>query len=513
MAALAELEARSPLGPDRARTRTSSSRQSPSPRSSFERPLRTPSPTSRLQASFRTLAYQRSSSSLSREWQRDEEDGDAGGPPADEDDPKTPSVRQAGFASSPADVYPVTTQPPVSPRSAAAKARSTRSTTSTAGSDPSPRLVARPARNDYRPGDELAFFREMEQESRLGQDLPLDSASSQSLPRSSSLRAERLRLEIEREARRIRSQASLEELRQDAERASVLEQRVGAELDGLADGRAFSPSPSTSESAPGPETRSAPRVQASHLELRPSSAQASPFRGDETASVRSLGSVGSASFVSAAGSQRSLSARPAGSASTFSLQSGRAGSAQTDFAGAAAFGTGGNARRPRPREAREWTQACWLWTAERSASSKSPIAARLGKTVIKDVSSSFCGQGFRESCSLRMSSTGAERIEATVQQARLGAAPFACGGHAFRRPRRRQHVISVGISSNEGARKDQETGKVVVGWPGCGDDGFRTGFPFRRRSVEARLGGPERRRSVEGVRRCECCRPRFLSVI
>ncbi|GAA5983102.1 hypothetical protein JCM10908_000155 [Rhodotorula pacifica] len=372
--ALAQLDIHPPYQkavstPPRTRSRLSQTSPRISPRGS-DHSLR--SDGSSTKGSFRSslkATYQRSSSSLSRALQR-EVAADAADQP---DDERTPSLRQAGFISPSRQTFSGRDlSPRTSGESTSSDRRMTRARSGTAipspGSSAGPpplRLLARAPCNEARPGDELALFRELEATSRTAHTQHRDSQegraadeaslwsgrssvlSERSLPRSSSLRVNRLRQDIALEADRIRERTSLEELRRNAEAASALEQGFDTEAGGIP-----------------PGLPSAAADTAARMEQSPSRSSA-PV---ETASLESYGSLGATSFISLADSQRSLRARAAGSVSTYSVNSGRLPSGRGDYTA----GSDGKTRRSRPREAREWTQVCWLWCSEQ------PIASKLG---------------------------------------------------------------------------------------------------------------------------------------
>ncbi|GAA5869722.1 hypothetical protein JCM3774_003832 [Rhodotorula dairenensis] len=384
--ALAELDMHPPYQaaastPPRTSSRPMTTSPHISPRGSEHSLRSTPSPRGSFRSSLKGT-YQRSTSSLSRALQREAAKGD------EEDDGPTPSRHQAGFnsparhtsgghdslsrtsseffsvAGPPSPLDPKQVEDPASPAPAARG---------------SPlRLLARAPCNQSRPGDELALFQELEASSgalptwqRAESPAPDDAStrsgrssflSDRGLPRSSSLRVKNLRKDIALEAHRIRERASLEELRRNAEAAH----RLSSELDPAQE---HAPIATTSE-ATGRANKSP--IQEAILSVP-----------DDVGSFRSYESYDALSFTSVADSPRLGSARAPGSDSTYSLASGQSPSMRAD-----GFATD-KTRRSRPREAREWTQACWLWCDDPLPASKLASSGLFTKTPGAIVSSAF----------------------------------------------------------------------------------------------------------------------------
>ncbi|GAA5895340.1 hypothetical protein JCM8208_005983 [Rhodotorula glutinis] len=256
------------------------------------------------------------------------------------------------------------------------------------------RLLPRSPTNDRTPLEDLSFFREVgalvSDDSRWDEPLPslrrLDADDSDSIrsgtssvlsgPRSSSLRAARLREDIEKEALRIKERASLEELRRNAAAASAV----------AAGHRAVTPDPpsrQSSSSSPTPHAGLQPRESfqgsMSGIPLYPgapvpsssspsSSYAARPPVAADARSVRSLGSTATASGsgpTAAAQGSSSASVKTSGSgsyAASGSAASGSGGaSARTEY--------GARSDRSRQSQSREWSQTCWVWVREKGSAS------------------------------------------------------------------------------------------------------------------------------------------------
>ncbi|GAA6054276.1 hypothetical protein JCM3770_005155 [Rhodotorula araucariae] len=243
------------------------------------------------------------------------------------------------------------------------------------------RLLPRSPFNDRSPLEDLTFFREAgvvaTDDERWGppsarDSLPLgrvdagdgDSIrsghssvlSGTSAPRTSSLRAARLREDIEKEALRIKERASMEELRRNAAAASAV----------AAGHRAVTPEPPRPQhSVPSqtPPQRPRPRKSfsgsTSGIPLYPGApAPSSAAANEDTRSVHSLGSQATTSVYPAV--QGGSSASIASMSGSYATGSGSGGaSARTEY--------GVRNERPRQRESREWSQACWVWVRDKGA--------------------------------------------------------------------------------------------------------------------------------------------------
>ncbi|GAA5941169.1 hypothetical protein JCM3775_006638 [Rhodotorula graminis] len=256
------------------------------------------------------------------------------------------------------------------------------------------RLLPRSPTNDRTPLEDLSFFREVgalvgddpRWDEPLTSPRRLDADDSDSIrsgtssvlsgPRSSSLRAARLREDIEKEALRIKERASLEELRRNAAAASAV----------AAGHRAVTPDPPSrhsSSSSPPPhaalQQRESFQGSMSGIPLYPgapvpsasspsSSSAARPPPAADSRSVRSLGSTATASGSGpTAGAQGSSSAsvKTSGSGSyavSGSPASGSGGaSARTEY--------GARSDRSRQTQSREWSQTCWVWVRDKGSAS------------------------------------------------------------------------------------------------------------------------------------------------
>jgi len=260
------------------------------------------------------------------------------------------------------------------------------------------RLLPRSPTNDRTPLEDLTFFREVgalvSDDSRWDEPLPsprrVDADDSDSIrsgtssvlsgPRSSSLRAARLREDIEKEALRIKERASLEELRRNAAAASAV----------AAGHRAVTPEPPSrhsSSSSPPPRAGLQPRDSfqgsMSGIPLYPgapvpsssspsSSHAARPPPAADARSVRSLGSTATAPG-SGSGSGATAAAQDSSSASVKTNGSGSyaaSGSAASGSGGASARTEyGARSDRARQSQSREWSQTCWVWVREKGAAS------------------------------------------------------------------------------------------------------------------------------------------------
>lgn len=225
------------------------------------------------------------------------------------------------------------------------------------------------------------MFRELEASSKAGQsrlstesqaadDASLRSGRSSvlsdtSLLQASKQRVNRLRKDIALEAHRIRERTSLEELRRNAEAASALEHRFDTE-----------------SAAALEHSTTASSGEGLNIINRSLSRLVGPSAQDDAASVGSYKSFDAASFTSLQESQRSLSAREAGSTSTYSLTGELASSARREGDTLPTEHAGGKTRRPRPRETREWTQVCWLWCSHEPSRSKLSSSGLFGKAPV-----------------------------------------------------------------------------------------------------------------------------------
>ncbi|GAA5833590.1 hypothetical protein JCM9279_001570 [Rhodotorula babjevae] len=258
------------------------------------------------------------------------------------------------------------------------------------------RLLPRSPTNDRTPLEDLSFFREVgalvSDDSRWDEPLPsprrVDADDSDSIrsgtssvlsgPRSSSLRAARLREDIEKEALRIKERASLEELRRNAAAASAL----------AAGHRAVTPDPpsrhSSSASPPpraGLQQRESFQGSMSGIPLYPgapmpsSSSPSSSYiaRAPPAADARSVRSLGSTATASGSGSGATAAAQGSSSASVKTSGSGSyaaSGSAASGSGGASARTEyGARSDRSRQSQSREWSQTCWVWVREKGSAS------------------------------------------------------------------------------------------------------------------------------------------------
>ncbi|BGP40339.1 hypothetical protein JCM10449v2_004300 [Rhodotorula kratochvilovae] len=245
------------------------------------------------------------------------------------------------------------------------------------------RLLPRSPLNDRTPLEDLTFFREagvvVGDEERWGPPGahgspslgPVDTGDTDSIrsghssvlsgasaPRTSSLRAARLREDIEKEALRIKERASMEEMRRNAAAASA-----------VASGhRAVTPDPphhAQSSAPPAPPLQPRPRKSfsgsMSGIPLYPGApVPPSVAANDDARSVRSLGSEATTPVYPAARAQGSSAASIASTSGSLGTGSGSGGaSARTEY--------GARNERPRQRESREWSQTCWVWVREKGA--------------------------------------------------------------------------------------------------------------------------------------------------
>ncbi|GJN90708.1 hypothetical protein Rhopal_003722-T1 [Rhodotorula paludigena] len=276
------------------------------------------------------------------------------------------------------------------------------------------RLLPRSPLNDRAPLEDLTFFREvgaLAEEARwaetsgstpgadVGDSDSIRSGHSSvlsgaSAPRTSSLRALRLREDIEKEALRIRERASMEEMRKNAAAASAV----------VAGHRAVTPEPPrppTGEdelrepsSTMPPLGESSPA--AAHLPPRKSFSgsmsgiplfpgapvPASPAINDDTQSVRSFG-TGSGSTSWATPRTRNGDVVPGASNASVLSASGSVasglGAARTEYGARAS-------ERPRQRESREWSQTCWVWVREKPSGGTGSGGGKFSKApLIRDV--------------------------------------------------------------------------------------------------------------------------------
>lgn len=247
------------------------------------------------------------------------------------------------------------------------------------------RLLPRSPVNERTPLEDLTFFREVGAftderpwESGSSQaDADADSLSIRSGPsgavtagnvaaRASSLRSARLREDIEKEARRIKERASMEEMRLNAEAASAV----------AAGHRAVTPDPprtSPPVDRPSPAPAPLPGVRQSSDGRRDVQSSIPLFPGapspipsasgpheDDTRSIRSVASSAATGPWSSAHTREGTS--HSGSASYSGSGMSGSASARTEWES----GSGGRdrERRSRQKESREWSQTCWVWHRE-----------------------------------------------------------------------------------------------------------------------------------------------------
>ncbi|GAA6028158.1 hypothetical protein JCM8097_006889 [Rhodosporidiobolus ruineniae] len=207
--------------------------------------------------------------------------------------------------------------------------------------------------------------------------------------RTSSLRAARLREDIEKEALRIRERASAEDLLRPRPAPAPPTSAVGlaeaAHIDEPAGGSGALPTERTSFGSasnvplyPGAPTPAVPQLAAAQ---------------DDARSVRSLDSASAASLSGTTWPPASSSTggeRLPGSSSAASLVS--AGGSGSTGAGSARTEYGESEererQRARQRESREWSQTCWVWQSKAVSASGGGGGGKFSKApLIRDVPS------------------------------------------------------------------------------------------------------------------------------
>lgn len=258
------------------------------------------------------------------------------------------------------------------------------------------RLLPRSPLNNRTPLEDLAYFREVGavpveaprsswdvaepelgdtdslRSARSAQSGSLSVASAGVNGRPTSMRAARLRDDLEKEVQRIKKRESHEEF------GKVPPFSSSTTLDD-----AFSPPDRTSASS------------ASYVPLHPGApkpvrtlahAPSSPsLRSDDD--TRSIRSVGSASNLSLTGASSSWNGHPTSSTASFhsaGASGSGSGSGHTNASARTEYGVGGAERgsRTRQKESREWSQNCWVWQTKVVTAKESGSGGKFGKTPI-----------------------------------------------------------------------------------------------------------------------------------
>ncbi|GAA5989553.1 hypothetical protein JCM11641_004595 [Rhodosporidiobolus odoratus] len=270
------------------------------------------------------------------------------------------------------------------------------------------RLLPRSPLNERTPLEDLTFFREAGAFTEEEDPWPEGGGDNESIHsvasggsgrsatlsaggRASSLRAARLREDIEREAQRIKERSSLDEIRRAAaarppvppETPSSSRPSLGERVSGGTSSVPLYPG------APVPSNSAPPLARPSTADLQ-----------DDSRSIHSLGSTSVASVTgtwpppstsgqnsSSAASINSASGSIGGSASaSASGHTSTSASARTEYG----IDRGKGRERPRQKESREWSQTCWVWQTSLKAASGSSSGG-VGKfskaPLIRDVPS------------------------------------------------------------------------------------------------------------------------------
>ncbi|GAA5850625.1 hypothetical protein JCM8547_001934 [Rhodosporidiobolus lusitaniae] len=226
-----------------------------------------------------------------------------------------------------------------------------------------------------------------------GRSVTLSVASAERAGRPVSLRAARLREDIEKEAQRIKERASVEEMRRAVGAAGPSpapspQPKQQSTVDTLPAERASQGSTSSVPLYPGAPAPHTPSL------VRQSSS--SNFHDDDTRSIRSVGSASAASISGSTwpGSGSGGGGRGGAGSSSASINSTvNSASGHTSASARTEYGMleGERGGRTRQKESREWSQTCWVWqTKVASSSSSSSGGGKFSKApLIRDVPSAL----------------------------------------------------------------------------------------------------------------------------